>query len=362
MSKHKYLFAAALLVVLFASAIWVVQREGARTRETIESAGARDAAVATIEEGRDAARDILQDIHEILETSPRRRDDEPVSDIEQEDEAPVWKDDVPSERERRERESADDRPESPFSVLTDIATDVARTVDEIGQEVFKLSDEQEMEIGRELFEHVKEDIPLLDDPRVNDKMRQLAAPLLEHRARRAVNYHIAIIDDDSFNAFALAGGYIFVTRGALERCTNDSELALLLGHEIGHVDLRHSAELITYSAAARNLAGEAAAAVAQVLYHNLSIGYSAAREFEADEYAVRVISKAGHDAEKALGLFDRMMEFEREMGIEHEPAEPKDTLEDILRNIERYFQTHPPTRERKERAAAIAAELAEQNR
>jgi len=113
-----------------------------------------------------------------------------------------------------------------------------------------------------------------------------------------------VIDSPILNAFALPGGFVFITRGLLAELENEAQLAGGLGHEIGHVVARHSAtqlsEAIGYQAltlaavAAGPSAGEMVAATA-ALSQTMMLGYSREREFQADSMGLTYMYRAGYD-------------------------------------------------------------------
>jgi predicted Zn-dependent protease len=127
-------------------------------------------------------------------------------------------------------------------------------------------------------------------------------------------YHVSILNSPDLNAFATAGGHIFICRGLLEALTTEDALAAVLAHEIAHIQLNHSAELINYMRVTRDLSNEAdrAAAIAtreaslserKMLFDNavremvttlVVNGYTREQEFQADSYALKLLASAGY--------------------------------------------------------------------
>jgi len=128
-------------------------------------------------------------------------------------------------------------------------------------------------------------------------------------------YHVVILDSAEFNAFATSGGHIFITRGLVGALSSEDMLAAVIAHELAHITLKHSVEIINevrftdemMAAADRaaNIAARNSVNAGQLLYFRESItktidtlmknGYSQAQEFNADWEAVVLLAYAGYD-------------------------------------------------------------------
>jgi hypothetical protein len=95
------------------------------------------------------------------------------------------------------------------------------------------SDEQEIELGREAAAMMEEDLQLLQDEEVSGYVTRLGNELASNSGRADLAYVFQVVDTAEINAFALPGGFIYVHRGLIEAAENESELAGVLGHEIG---------------------------------------------------------------------------------------------------------------------------------
>ncbi|MCS6779027.1 MAG: M48 family metalloprotease [Geminicoccaceae bacterium] len=173
-------------------------------------------------------------------------------------------------------------------------------------------------------------------------------------------FTFTLLDSDMVNAFALPGGYVYVTRGLLALADDEAELAGVLGHEIGHVTARHTAQrydramlaqlgALAATIAGGLLAGEAGAELGQQLGGTLAVayvqGFSREQELEADRLGVRYLARAGYDP-MAMASFLDALEAEGRLRARLEGQ--KDTVPDWLRS-------HPRTKERIQEAAAAAA-------
>src|SRR5687768_7895465 len=105
-----------------------------------------------------------------------------------------------------------------------------------------VSEEQEIAMGREADQQVSQQLGLYDDPELQAYVSQLGKRLAADSERPNLPWTFRVVDDPIVNAFALPGGYIYVTRGLMSHLTSEAELVSVLGHEIGHVTGRHSVE------------------------------------------------------------------------------------------------------------------------
>jgi predicted Zn-dependent protease len=108
-----------------------------------------------------------------------------------------------------------------------------------------ITEAQEIEMGRSAAEQAAQSIGLVDDPALQAYVDRLGQALARDSERPALPWSFRVVDDPTPNAFALPGGYIFVTRGLLGMMRNEAELVSVLGHEIGHVTARHSVTIIS---------------------------------------------------------------------------------------------------------------------
>jgi len=110
------------------------------------------------------------------------------------------------------------------------------------REISLMSAEREAALGAQAAEQVAAQIGLVEDPALVAYVEALGQRLAMHSPRRDVAYRFAVADMPEPNAFALPGGWIYVSRGLLAIANREEELANVIGHEIGHVAARHSAQ------------------------------------------------------------------------------------------------------------------------
>src|SRR5438132_7627857 len=103
--------------------------------------------------------------------------------------------------------------------------------------------QEERQLGDQYAAAVDTGMPVVHDPAVQAPLDAAVRPLVAVAARRDLPWTFRVVNTTDVNAFAIPGGHIYVTRGLIEHATSYNQLAGVLGHEIGHVDLRHTGEL-----------------------------------------------------------------------------------------------------------------------
>ncbi|MEN8161413.1 MAG: M48 family metalloprotease, partial [Myxococcota bacterium] len=176
--------------------------------------------------------------------------------------------------------------------------------DEKGRTTILSSPQVEGDVGREAAKAVEAEIGLVEDEALRRYVQTVGARLARHAPGFRYDYHFEIADQPSPNAFALPGGRIFVSRGALALMTSEDELANVLGHEIAHVAGRHAA-------AEQRLAGGSLMRVLQMPY---LASYSRDLERTADRVGQGLAAVAGYDPAgmaRFLAALDRLDRVER---------------------------------------------------
>lgn len=119
------------------------------------------------------------------------------------------------------------------------------------REIALMTEGRELSIGRDADEQIREQMGVYDSPALQAYIEDLGHRLAALSHRPNLPWHFAIVDSPAVNAFALPGGYIYLTRGILAYLGDEAELAGVLGHEIGHVTARHSVQAYSRAAGAQ---------------------------------------------------------------------------------------------------------------
>jgi predicted Zn-dependent protease len=213
-----------------------------------------------------------------------------------------------------------------------------------------ISQQQEVQLGDEYAAQIAEQLPLVRDPAVVQYITALGTSLAQVTDTRGLTWQFTVVDSREVNAFAVPGGWIYVNRGLIERAENLSQLAGVLGHEIGHVTRRHSVQQMQQAQGANaGLAvvctltnvceGGAGQAAINVGGSALFAKFSRSDEQEADEESVRTVVQAGIHPDGIPGMF-RLLIQERERNPNA---------------LEAFFATHPMAEDRIAATEALIA-------
>lgn len=171
---------------------------------------------------------------------------------------------------------------------------------------------QEVAMGRQGAEEVVQSIGVYDDADLNRYVNRVGQRLAATSERKDLPWTFQVVDDPSVNAFALPGGFIFVTRGLLAHLENEAQLASVLGHEIGHVTAEHSVNQMSKAQVAQLGLGlgmvlsPTMREMGQVGMQGLSLmflKFGRDDERQADELGVRYALRAGYDVREMPKVF-----------------------------------------------------------
>ena len=166
-----------------------------------------------------------------------------------------------------------------------------------------MSPEDELRVGREQHPRILQEFGgAYDHARANTYVNAVGQNLARQSDLPNLKYTFTVLDSDVINAFALPGGYVYISRGLLALANTEAELAGVLAHEIGHVTARHSAQRYSSSIVAGLgtallgvVAGGGAAQLGQQGAAVYLQGYSRDQEFEADKLGVRYLARTGYE-------------------------------------------------------------------
>jgi predicted Zn-dependent protease len=175
-----------------------------------------------------------------------------------------------------------------------------------------LSTEQEVALGLQAAPQMAAEFGgVHPDPAVQDYVERLGEQIVSESPAKGTDYRFdfhVLRDTETVNAFALPGGQIFITAALMRQLGSEDQLAGVLGHEIGHVVGRHSAEHLAKSqftqilvgaagvaASSEDSSGQQAAAVAAMVGQLVNMRFGRKDELEADTMGVRFMAEARHD-------------------------------------------------------------------
>jgi Zn-dependent protease with chaperone function len=153
---------------------------------------------------------------------------------------------------------------------------------------------------------------VITDPFLVSWTNQVGSKLAAHRKRQDITYRFTVLDDPSINAFAIKGGYVHVNVGLLNFASSDDELASVMGHEMGHVEMRHVVKssnintVIGILTALVSILSPVASVLGALGGELANDKYSRTDELQADHYGLSLMSQAGYDPNAAIDVMTKL--------------------------------------------------------
>lgn len=178
-----------------------------------------------------------------------------------------------------------------------------------------VSESAEIQMGREADPGIVAQYGLYDDEELSAYVNRLGQRITKVSQRPQLDYTFRVLDSPVINAFALPGGYVYVTRGILAHFNSEDELAGVVGHEVGHVVARHGAEQMSRAQLAGLGLGLGSifsetfaqyAGIAQTGVGLLFLSFSRDQESESDRLGVEYATKLGYNAHRMAAFFDTL--------------------------------------------------------
>lgn len=209
-----------------------------------------------------------------------------------------------------------------------------------------MSEAEELNLGKQADAEVRQEYGVYGDTELQSYLNRIGRKLAQASHRPGIGYHFVVVDSPEINAFALPGGYVYVTRGILPYLGSEAELAAVVGHEIGHVTARHGVRQQSAAMAAGigaglvgavvpGIGGDAAQSLLDALSNALISGYGREHELEADRLGAEYLARTGYDPQammRVVGVLKNQEQFDAEIA-RREGREP--------RRYHGLFATHP---------------------
>jgi predicted Zn-dependent protease len=209
------------------------------------------------------------------------------------------------------------------------------------RQLILMSEQEEIALGKQSDAEIRQQMGVYEDQALQQYVNRIGQRLARQSFRQNLPWTFTVVDEGAVNAFALPGGYIYVTRGILPYLRNEAELAGVMGHEVGHVDGKHSVDQYSKQMLAGGaLTGAsillpkyesafgAGGVVAQLAF--LKFGRDA--ELEADKLGVGYSSGGGWSPQAMQGVLGTLGRLDAAQGSS--------------RGIPNWAMTHPPAADR----------------
>jgi len=226
-----------------------------------------------------------------------------------------------------------------------------------------MSESQEIAVGRQADEQVKKQYQVFESKALQDYVNRVGQRLAKQSHRPGLHYRFTVLDSAEINAFALPGGYVYITRGIMAYLNSEAELAAVVGHEIGHVTARHGVRQQSAAQAANIGLTIASIFVPQIntnLGQNLAnlmggallSGYGREQELEADRLGAQYLARADYDPQAIISVL-RVLKNQELKDIELAKQEGREP-----RRYSGLFATHPDNDTRLKEVVGEADKLA----
>lgn len=230
------------------------------------------------------------------------------------------------------------------------------------QDFVMMSEAQEVNLGRQADADVRKQYKVYPNPALQAYVDRVGQNLAVHSHRNNLRYRFTVLDSPEINAFALPGGYVYITRGIMAYLNSEAEMAAVLGHEIGHVTARHGVRQQSASQAANigiqlasilvpELNNQAFHDVSNLLGGALLSGYGRDHELESDRLGAQYLARTEYDPQamiRVVGVLKNQEMFDAEIA-KQEGREP--------RRYHGTFATHPDNDTRLQQVVGEAGTL-----
>lgn len=180
------------------------------------------------------------------------------------------------------------------------------------REITLLSEADEIRLGAQSDQAIVAQYGLLDDPSMEAYVEQIGERMVPVSHRPNLDFHFRVLDDPIVNAFALPGGFVYITRGILAYLNDEAALAGVIGHEIGHVTAKHGVQqytqqtLLGVGLAVGSVFNETVAGLAGTAGQLLLLKYGRDDERESDRLGVEYATKLGYDTDGMAEFFQTL--------------------------------------------------------
>ncbi|NER39987.1 MAG: M48 family metalloprotease [Oscillatoria sp. SIO1A7] len=202
----------------------------------------------------------------------------------------------------------------------------------------RMSDKQEVQLGRQINEQIGREFRISRNSDLIKYVEEIGQGLVPYSERPELEYTFQVVDDDSINAFATAGGFIYVNTGLLKAADNEAEVAGVMAHEIAHVTGKHVLKQMREAVIAGGLANAAGLDRNTVVALGVEFGVrrprSRSHEYEADRLGLEMVVKAGYAPSGMIRFFQKLLGGRSVPGILSTHPDTQDRIDALNLAIE----------------------------
>ena len=256
------------------------------------------------------------------------------------------------------------------------AQSIVKTGEAFGKAWEQITPEQEYYVGRAVGASIASTYKIHKNDEATRYINLVgqSVAMMSDKPETFGGYHFLILETEDINAFAAPGGFIFLSRGMLRLCRSEDDVAAVLAHEIGHVELQHALRAIKGSRltgalttlaveGAKSFGGKQLAQLTEAFEGSIgditgtlmNSGYARKQEYQADESAIRILKAMGYDPRalpRVLNEMQKQLKPERhDFAATHPP--PQDRVKDLEKMIGNAPEKQIPAARQKRFAKAL---------
>ncbi|MUG99948.1 M48 family metalloprotease [Scytonema sp. UIC 10036] len=183
-----------------------------------------------------------------------------------------------------------------------------------GVQVIQLSNispRQEVELGKQMNQQLGREVKFYRNSAISNYVEQIGRRLVANSDRSDFPFTFQVVDDDSINAFATTGGFVYVNTGLIKAAENEAELASVMAHEIGHITGKHLVKQMRQRAIAGGVASAAGLDRSQAVAIGVDLALNRPRsredEYDADKRGLRTLTRSGYAPSGMVSFMQKLL-------------------------------------------------------
>lgn len=173
-----------------------------------------------------------------------------------------------------------------------------------------ISDRQEVELGKQMNNELRQEVRISRNQQLTSYVEQIGRRLAANSDRPNIPYTFQVVEDEAVNAFATAGGFLYINTGLIKAADNEAELASVIGHEIGHIGGKHLVKQMRQRAIATGVATAAGLDRNRAVGIGVDLALNRPRsrqdEYDADTRGLRTLTRAGYSPSAMVSFMKKL--------------------------------------------------------